>query len=250
MICLLPLDEKSYIFDPRGLHIMYNKLLIALTSCALIMGLAACSSNETASTSNDSKSEAQKEAEKAQKTEEKAKQEEQQRQEQEQARKQQTAQKQREVKQQKKEEPELCGSPEVRITCEHVQKEWENEQKIEAEQKAPDDEYNKSHQLSQEVANKIVIGSDFMKYDSILPLPSDAQVGVGGTEIYIYKQGNKQLRMIVNKHDQQRLTIQNKSKLSILKCIPIIKIKVFQVGGRHLWVSFFMVRYQCFLYLD
>lgn len=229
MICLLPLDEKSYIFDPRGLHIMYNKLLIALTSCALIMGLAACSSNETASTSNDSKSEAQKEAEKAQKTEEKAKQEEQQRQEaeaqrqaeekakqeqaereeqqrqeQEQARKQQTAQaqKQREVKQQKKEEPELCGSPEVRITCEHVQKEWENEQKIEAEQKAPDDEYNKSHQLSQEVANKIVIGSDFMKYDSILPLPSDAQVGVGGTEIYIYKQGNKQLRMIVNKHDR------------------------------------------------
>ncbi|MHA4207718.1 hypothetical protein [Bacillus cereus] len=242
MICLLPLDEKSYIFDPRGLHIMYNKLLIALTSCALIMGLAACSSNETASTSNDSKSEAQKEAEKAQKTEEKAKQEEQQRQEQEQARKQQTAQaqKQREVKQQKKEEPELCGSPEVRITCEHVQKEWENEQKIEAEQKAPDDEYNKSHQLSQEVANKIVIGSDFMKYDSILPLPSDAQVGVGGTEIYIYKQGNKQLRMIVNKHDQQRLTIQNKSKLSILKCIPIIKIKVVQVGGRHLWVSFFL----------
>ncbi|MEK5205346.1 hypothetical protein NST55_29330 [Bacillus sp. FSL R10-2789] len=221
---------------------MNNKLLLALTSCVLIMGLAACSSNETARNSNDSKAEekVQKETEKAQKAEEKAKQEEQQRQkaeaqkqteekakqeaeaqrqaeekakqeqaerveqqrqEQEQARKQQEAQKQREVKQQKKEEPELCGSPEVGITCEHVQKEWENEQKIEAEQKALDDEYNKSHQLSQEVANKIVIGSNFMKYDSILPLPSDAQVRAGGTQIYIYKQGNKQLRMIVNKHD-------------------------------------------------
>ncbi|MFF2885069.1 hypothetical protein [Bacillus toyonensis] len=224
---------------------MNNKLLLALTSCVLIMGLAACSSNETARNSNDSKAEekVQKETEKAQKAEEKAKQEaqqrqeaeaqkqteekakqeaeaqrqaeekakqeqaereEQQRQEQEQVRKQQEAQaqKQLEVKQQKKEESELCGSPEVGITCGHVQKEWENEQKIEAEQKALDDEYNKSHQLSQEVANKIVIGSNFMKYDSILPLPSDAQVGVGGTQIYIYKQGNKQLRMIVNKHDR------------------------------------------------
>ncbi|MFJ9304187.1 ribonuclease [Bacillus toyonensis] len=47
---------------------MNNKLLIAFTSCALIMGLAACSSNETASTSNDSKAE-----EKAQKAEEKEK---------------------------------------------------------------------------------------------------------------------------------------------------------------------------------
>ncbi|WP_170956715.1 hypothetical protein [Bacillus cereus] len=47
-----------------------------------------------------------------------------------------------------------------------------------------------------------MIGSNFMKYDSILPLPSDAQVGVGGTQIYIYKQGNKQLRMIVNKYDR------------------------------------------------
>ncbi|XKK15618.1 hypothetical protein HFP64_27985 [Bacillus sp. AC79A.1] len=34
------------------------------------------------------------------------------------------------MKQQKKEEPEICGSPEVGITCEHVQKEWENEQKL------------------------------------------------------------------------------------------------------------------------
>ncbi|MGE7891219.1 hypothetical protein ACQKN7_28380 [Bacillus cereus] len=143
---------------------MNNKLLLALTSCVLIMGLAACSSNETTSNSNDSKAEekAQKETEKAQKAEvkkqeeekakqeaeaqrqaeEKAKQEqaereEQQRQEQEQARKQQAAQsqKQREVKQQKKGEPEICGSPEVGITCEHVQKEWENEQKIEKELK-------------------------------------------------------------------------------------------------------------------
>lgn len=138
---------------------MNNKLLLALTSCVLIIGLAACSSNENASTANDSKAEEkiQKEAEKAKmaeeekakqeaeaqrQAEEKAKQEqaereekeEQQRQEQEQARKQQ-AQKQREVKQQKKEEPELCGSPEVGITCEHVQKEWENEQKIEKELK-------------------------------------------------------------------------------------------------------------------
>ncbi|WP_438860876.1 ribonuclease [Bacillus toyonensis] len=47
---------------------MNNKLLIALTSCALIMGLAACSSNETASTSNNSKAE-----ENAQKAEEKEK---------------------------------------------------------------------------------------------------------------------------------------------------------------------------------
>ncbi|WP_368904867.1 hypothetical protein [Bacillus wiedmannii] len=137
---------------------MHNKLLIALIGFVLIMGLAACSSNETASSSNDSKAEenVQKETEKAQKAEEKAKQEaeaqrqaeekakqdqaereEQQRQEQEQARKQQAAQaqKQREVKQQKKEEPELCGSPEAGITCEHVQKEWENEQKIEKELK-------------------------------------------------------------------------------------------------------------------
>ncbi|HFR4151535.1 TPA: hypothetical protein ACHVJ6_005539 [Bacillus cereus] len=157
---------------------MNNKLLLALTSCVLIIGLAACSSNENASTANDSKAEEkiQKEAEKAKMAEEKAKQEEQQRQEaevkkeeeekakqeaeaqrqaeekakqeqaereeqqrqeQEQARKQQAAQeqKQREVKQQKKEEPGLCGSPEVGITCEHVQKEWENEQKIEKELK-------------------------------------------------------------------------------------------------------------------
>ncbi|WP_420685840.1 hypothetical protein [Bacillus cereus] len=50
---------------------MNNKLLIALASCALIMGLAACSSNGTASTSKESKAEqeAQKEAEKAKKAE-------------------------------------------------------------------------------------------------------------------------------------------------------------------------------------
>ncbi len=191
---------------------MNNKLLRTVTSCVLIMGLAACSSNETTSTSNDAKAaEKAKQEEQQRQAEEKAKQEEQQRQAQEQSRKQQAAQaqKQREVKQQKKEEPELCGSPEVGITCEHLQKEWENEQKIEqelkqkdAERKAQEAEYNKSHQLSQEVVNKIVIESNFMKYDSILPLPSDAQVGVGGTQIYIYKQGNKQLRMIVNKHDR------------------------------------------------
>ncbi|MGH0567377.1 ribonuclease [Bacillus cereus] len=54
---------------------MKSKLLIALTSCVLIMGLAACSSNETTSTSNNSKAEekAQKELEKAQKAEEKEK---------------------------------------------------------------------------------------------------------------------------------------------------------------------------------
>ncbi|MFJ8457314.1 hypothetical protein [Bacillus paramycoides] len=145
---------------------MSNKLLIALTSCVLIMGLAACSTNKAASTSNGSKAEEKakqeaqqrqeaeaqrqaeeekakqeeqqrQEAEAQRQAEEKAKQEqaakeEQQRQEQEQARKQQEAQaqKQREVKQQKKEEPELCGSPEVGITCEHLQREWENEQKI------------------------------------------------------------------------------------------------------------------------
>ncbi|WP_340637735.1 hypothetical protein [Bacillus cereus] len=50
---------------------MKNKLLLALTSCILIMGLTACSSNETASNSNDSKTEEkeQKETEKAQKLE-------------------------------------------------------------------------------------------------------------------------------------------------------------------------------------
>ncbi|WP_257209116.1 hypothetical protein [Bacillus cereus] len=57
---------------------MSKKLLKALACSALLMGLAACASNETASTSNDSKAEekaqkeAEKEAEKAQKAEEKA----------------------------------------------------------------------------------------------------------------------------------------------------------------------------------
>ncbi|WMW41394.1 hypothetical protein RE433_29100 (plasmid) [Bacillus cereus] len=57
---------------------MSKKLLTALACSALLMGLAACTSNETASTSNDSKAEekaqkeADKEAEKAQKAEEKA----------------------------------------------------------------------------------------------------------------------------------------------------------------------------------
>ncbi|MCU5519865.1 hypothetical protein OCA41_06015 [Bacillus cereus] len=52
---------------------MSKKLLTALACSTLLMGLAACTSNETASTSNDSKAEekAQKEAEKAQKAEEK-----------------------------------------------------------------------------------------------------------------------------------------------------------------------------------
>ncbi|PFE42474.1 hypothetical protein CN317_23935 [Bacillus cereus] len=46
---------------------MKRKLLTALTCSALLMGLAACSSNETASTSKESKAEqeAQKEAKKA-----------------------------------------------------------------------------------------------------------------------------------------------------------------------------------------
>ncbi|QKE10751.1 hypothetical protein [Bacillus cereus] len=71
---------------------MNNKLLTALTSCVLIMGLAACSTNKVASTSNDSK------------VEEKAKQE-QQRQKQEQVHKQQDVQvqKQRKVTQKKTE---------------------------------------------------------------------------------------------------------------------------------------------------
>lgn len=53
---------------------MSKKLLTALACSTLLMGLAACTSNETASTSNDSKAEekALKEAEKAQKAEEKA----------------------------------------------------------------------------------------------------------------------------------------------------------------------------------
>ncbi|KAF6697999.1 hypothetical protein AB1J99_02200 [Bacillus bombysepticus] len=50
---------------------MNKKLLTTLTCLALFMGLAACSSNETASTSKESKAEqeAQKEAEKAKKAE-------------------------------------------------------------------------------------------------------------------------------------------------------------------------------------
>ncbi|PFY98337.1 hypothetical protein [Bacillus wiedmannii] len=57
---------------------MKNKLLIALTSCVLIMGLAACTSNETASTSNDSKAEkkAQKEKEEQKEAEKQRKQQE------------------------------------------------------------------------------------------------------------------------------------------------------------------------------
>ncbi|KAB7677983.1 hypothetical protein [Bacillus sp. B1-WWTP-T-0.5-Post-4] len=52
---------------------MNKKLLTTLTCFTLFMGLAACSSNETASTSKESKAEqeAQKEAEKAKKAEEK-----------------------------------------------------------------------------------------------------------------------------------------------------------------------------------
>lgn len=54
---------------------MNKKLIIVLACSALLMGLAACSSTETASTSNDSKTEqaTQKEADKAKKTEEKEK---------------------------------------------------------------------------------------------------------------------------------------------------------------------------------
>ncbi|TEX06225.1 hypothetical protein [Bacillus cereus] len=52
---------------------MNKKLLTTLTCFTLFMGLAACSSNETASTSKESKAEqeAQKEAEKTKKAEEK-----------------------------------------------------------------------------------------------------------------------------------------------------------------------------------
>ncbi|WP_459500891.1 hypothetical protein [Bacillus sp. C1] len=148
--------------------------------------------------------------------EEKAKQEEQQRQEAEVQRQAEEQTKQEEQAKQKRQESvqdpknDDCNlSPESGITCEHVKQEWENEQKIEAELKAKEEErkaqeaeYNKSHQLSQDVANKLVIGTNFMKYDSLLPLPSDAQTGIDGTQIYIYKQGNKQIRMTVNKHDK------------------------------------------------
>lgn len=61
-----------------GGYILKSKLLIALTSCVLIMGLAACSSKETASTSNDSKAEekAQKEREEQKEAEKQRKQQE------------------------------------------------------------------------------------------------------------------------------------------------------------------------------
>ncbi|WP_429793642.1 ribonuclease [Bacillus toyonensis] len=86
---------------------MNNKLLIALTSCALIMGLAACSSNETASTSNESKAE---EKEKATKEKEEQKEAEKQRKQQEKEKKEQENKANEEQKKQhdeanKKEEP-------------------------------------------------------------------------------------------------------------------------------------------------
>ncbi|CAI8962794.1 Secreted protein [Bacillus sp. IT-79MI2] len=98
-------------------------------------------------------------------------------------------------------EPKYCGSPEAQITCDHVKQEWENEQKIEQQQKEQLEEVN-NRQLSQDVANQLVIGTNFMKYDSLLPLPVDVQSGIDGTSIYIYKQGNKQLRMTVAATDR------------------------------------------------
>ncbi|WP_176546626.1 ribonuclease [Bacillus thuringiensis] len=93
---------------------MNNKLLIAFTSCALIMGLAACSSNETASTSKDSKAEEKvqkaEEKEKAKKEKEEQKEAEKQRKQQEKEKKEQEKKANEEQKKQqdeakKKEEP-------------------------------------------------------------------------------------------------------------------------------------------------
>lgn len=83
---------------------MNKKLLTTLTCCALFMGLAACSSNETGSTSKEPKAdqEAQIEAEKTKKAEEQKRLEEQRKQEeaqrqQEEKKKQQAATKQEKV---------------------------------------------------------------------------------------------------------------------------------------------------------
>lgn len=88
---------------------MNNKLLIAFTSCALIMGLAACSSNETASTSNDSKAEEKvqkaEEKEKAKKEKEEQKEAEKQRKQQEKEKKANEEQKKQQDEAKKKEEP-------------------------------------------------------------------------------------------------------------------------------------------------
>ncbi|MCU4786277.1 hypothetical protein OCF11_17800 [Bacillus cereus] len=64
------------------------------------------------------------------------------------------------MKQQKKEEPEICGSPEVGITCEHVQKEWENEQKL------PKPKYTingTTGQIFDEDGNEIIDGTKLPK---------------------------------------------------------------------------------------
>ncbi|WP_254490024.1 hypothetical protein [Bacillus thuringiensis] len=187
---------------------------IKITSLAIIAGLlfAGCDMQGKAE-----KVEQHKQEEAKKEAEEKAKQEEQQRQEAEAQRQAEENEKQEALAKQKRQQEEqqnlkkedaqeICGSPEVGITCEHLRQEWENEKKIEAELKQKDEErkaqeaeYNKNHPLSQEVANKLLIGTNFMKYDSILPLPVDAQLSADKkTSIYIYKQGNKQIRMTVN----------------------------------------------------
>lgn len=89
---------------------MSKKLLTALACSTLLMGLAACTSNETASTSNDSKAEekAQKEAEKTQKAEEKerVKKEKEEQKEAEKQRKQQEKEAEKAKKEQEKKEKE------------------------------------------------------------------------------------------------------------------------------------------------
>lgn len=89
---------------------MSKKLLTALACGTLLMGLAACTSNETASTSNDSKAEekAQKEAEKTQKAEEKerVKKEKEEQKEAEKQRKQQEKEAEKAKKEQEKKEKE------------------------------------------------------------------------------------------------------------------------------------------------
>lgn len=116
---------------------MNNKLLIAFTSCALIMGLAACSSNETASTSNDSKAE-----EKAQKAEEKEK--------------------------AKKEKEEQQEAEKQRKQQEKEKKEQEN--KANEEQKKQQDEAKKKEE------SKPVVNADKATYESEIKPTIDAMI--------------------------------------------------------------------------
>ncbi|MEY8351484.1 hypothetical protein AALF16_25115 [Bacillus cereus] len=58
------------------------------------------------------------------------------------------------------------------------------------------EDIQRSHKLSQELVNSIVIGKKIMDYDSVLPLASSTELSADQkTVLYVYKQGNKTLRI-------------------------------------------------------